>query len=171
MKKILCLAVFLLLVGVCYAYTEQQALDKIDWQNIKDGTIVLLVKDWKFNFVSFIDFNQDPGWKLLVPSKEELFQFLEYYDFENITIEKDGKTVFVLKENQTRPFPVIDVLNLLSPELQSAAMNLSDTYPSCFILENPSSSQCGEGEKLCGDSCCDINGECSVYEGHYSCLV
>jgi len=174
MKKLSILALILILVGVSYAYSEQGALDKIDWNSINEGTIVLLANEWSFNTIPQIDFNRDSGWKVLVPSKEELKKFLKNYEFEIITKIQDGKKVFVIKEKYKRILPLPDGLNLLPPEVQDAAANLKDSYPSGGFTrintapeEEP---QCSSEETECGNLCCTIHEVCDHDEGSYSCI-
>ncbi len=131
MKKLLMLVLVVLFAGVAFAYTEQGALDKIDWSSINDGTIVLLSNEWNFNNIPFIDFNpfvKDNSWQAFVPSKEELVKFLQRYDFEIVPMEKDGKKVFVIKEVKKRDLPLPGAFNLLPSEVQDAAMNLTRQY-------------------------------------------
>ena len=171
--------IIVVFAGIVYAYSEQGALDKIDWGSIDDGTIVLLSNEWGFNNVPLFDFNHltaDNNWRAFVPSKDELVKFLQYYEFEIVPVEKDGKKVFVIKEVRKRDLPLPGAFDLLPPELQDAALNLKQSYPSCFSGSKPQETApaahvCGDSpnEDPCGDECCDTTRQFCCSPGNPSC--
>jgi len=129
---------------------EQEILDKIDWDSVKNGTIILMVKE--FNAVEYVDFHTVDGWRLFVPSKKDLLNFIENYDYEIITLTNNGKTVYIFKEIGKKLVPITDALSLLPPNILEAYENLLDDYPS---LTNPGGANPGRGTggDGCGETC------------------
>ena len=129
---------------------EQEILDKIDWDSVKNGTIILMVKE--FNAVEYVNFHTVDGWRLFVPSKKDLLNFIENYDYEIITLTNNGKTIYIFKEIGKKLVPITDALSLLPPNILEAYENLLDDYPSSFSKYATSSGR-GTGGEGCGETC------------------
>jgi len=168
MKKLVILGALLLFFCATFAVASgrEEALDRIDWESINDGTIVLLTT--KSNvFMNYISMLSPASWYIFVPSRQELEKFMKLYDFEMKIIGDGHKTLFLIEEKQKKngssPF-------IFQDPLLQAFFNLPYRHPSCFGgggYYNPGSAapQCDdESEFVCGNKCCKVwyDEECKI---------
>jgi hypothetical protein len=124
----------------------QDVLNKIDWNSIEDGAIILLVDE--FGSVEYVGAGASNGKRLFVPDKEDFLEFINNYDFELTTLEENGKTVYSLTEIKKKPSPIADGLSLLPAEVQEAFENLLENYPSTLSPGRETSSGGGTGGEV-----------------------
>ncbi len=120
------------------ADSDQKLLNKIDWNSIEDGAI--LIQANQFGAVEYVGAGSDQGWRIFVPDKNDFLDFINNYDFELTTLEENGKTVYRLKEIKRKPAPVTNGLSLLPQDVQGAFGNLLANYPNFLSSGNGVSS-------------------------------
>ncbi len=170
MKKTLLLGLILIVVASAFALTYDEATKKIDWSSIDDGTIVLVTTHSDFGFMG--DSGQNKGYNIFVPSYAELLKFLQFYNFEFETLEKNGKTVYVIKETGKKDERDAKKIDCLPSEVKNAAENnLPKKHPKMNSVGGgkiQSCDGCGddccyEGESCCNDElCCDDSESCCM---------
>ncbi len=105
---------------------KEKLLDRIDWSEVQDKTIVLFVRD--FGSEQYM-FTGEKKLRLLIPIKNDFEFFLNSYNHEYETLERNGKTLYTFTEKSKRDVRLNNGLDRQPQHIQDAYERLLDEYP------------------------------------------
>lgn len=128
MRRLLFVVIFLIMISSVMAFTYDEALTKIDWQEIQCGTLILFTKQSDFSHMSY---GQSESYNVFTPSLAELVKFLNNYEFDVVTVRNNNKTVFIIKERKQKDLADYKRFSCLPRNMIDAAKaTLKKSHPS-----------------------------------------